>query len=52
MLTTDKYVNKQNMRIWGSKNPNVVLEKAAHPAYVSFWMQYLLEESKESRQFF
>ncbi len=31
------YVNKQNMRIWGSENPNLVLEKSAHSSYVTVW---------------
>ncbi len=31
------YINKQNMRIWGSENPNLVLEKSAHSIYVTVW---------------
>ncbi len=31
------YVNKQNMRIWGSENPNLVIEKSAHSVYVTVW---------------
>jgi len=30
-------VNKQNCRIWGSKNPHVIMEKPMHPQRVTVW---------------
>ena len=29
------YVNKQNWRIWGSENPDVILEKPMHPLWAT-----------------
>ena len=31
------YVNKQNFRIWGSKNPKIIIEKTLYPQFVTFW---------------
>ena len=31
------YFNKQNFRIWGSENPNVIIEKPMHPQRVIIW---------------
>jgi hypothetical protein len=36
-LNLNGYVNKENMRICGSENPNLVLEKSAHSAYATVW---------------
>lgn len=33
----DGYVNKQNMRIWGKENPNMVISRPAHPIRVTAW---------------
>ncbi len=34
------YVNKQNMRVWGTEKPGIVIEKPAHPAYVTVWIAF------------
>ena len=31
------YVNKQNCRIWGTKNPHAYIEKPTHPKPVTVW---------------
>jgi len=31
------YVYKQNCRIWGTKNPNVIIKKPMHPPRVTVW---------------
>ena len=31
------YVNKQNCRIWGSKNPKMLIEKPLYPQRVTVW---------------
>ena len=36
-FTLDEYVNKQNCRIWGSKNPQVIEERPLHPEKVTVW---------------
>ena len=30
-------VNKQNCHIWGSENPNIIIEKPMHPQWVTVW---------------
>ena len=36
-FTLARYVNKQNYRIWGSKNPQIIEEKPLHPEKVIIW---------------
>ena len=31
------YVNKQNCRIWGTKNPHAYIKKPTHPKRVIVW---------------
>jgi hypothetical protein len=31
------YVNKQNMRIWGTQKPEVYVEKSGYPQYLTVW---------------
>ena len=31
------YVNKQNCRIWGSKNPKMIIEKRFYPQRITVW---------------
>ena len=31
------YVNKQNYRIWGQKNPKMIIEKPLYPQRVTVW---------------
>ena len=31
------YVNKLNIRIWGSENPKIIIEKPFYPQYVTDW---------------
>ena len=33
----DRYVNKQNCRIWGTENPHAYLERPTHPKRVRVW---------------
>ncbi|XP_078032646.1 uncharacterized protein LOC144467630 [Augochlora pura] len=33
----DGFVNRQNCRIWGSENPQVIVEKQMHPQRVTVW---------------
>ena len=34
------YVNKQNCRIWGTKNPHAYFEKSTHPKQVTVWCEF------------
>ena len=33
----DRYVNKQNCRIWDTKKPHALIEKLTHPTQVTVW---------------
>lgn len=33
----NEYVNKQNCRIWGNKNPRAIMENEMHPQRVTVW---------------
>ena len=37
ILVDTLYISKQNCRIWGSENPNIVLQKLKHPLPVTVW---------------
>jgi hypothetical protein len=54
----DGHCNKQNMRIWGTEKPENIIEKSAHPQYVTVWCAisahgligpYFFENSNEER---
>lgn len=34
------YVNRQNCRIWGSENPNAIVEKPVYPQRVTVWCAF------------
>ena len=36
------YVNKQNCRIWGSRNPQVMEERPLHPENVTVWCESVI----------
>ena len=36
-FTLGGYVNKQNCRIWGSENPQVIEERPLHPEKITVW---------------
>ena len=36
-FTLGVYANKQNYRIWGSEDPQVIEESPLHPEKVTFW---------------
>ena len=36
-FTLSGYVNKQNCRIWGPENPQVIEERLLYPEKVSVW---------------
>ena len=35
------FVNKQNCRIYGSKNPKMIIEKPLYPQRVTVWCDFL-----------
>ena len=39
-FTLGGYVNKQNCRIWSSKNSQVIEERSLHPAKVIVWLDH------------
>ena len=38
------YINKQNCRIWGTKNPHEYIEKPTHPKRVTIWCGFWSRE--------
>ena len=39
------YVNKQNCRIWGSKNPKMIIERPFYPQRVTVWCGFYTEKN-------
>ena len=33
-------VSKRDCRIWGSENPNAIIEKPMHPQQVTVWCEF------------
>ena len=39
-FTYGGYVNKQNCRIWGTKNPHAYIQKPTHSKRVTVWREF------------